>query len=63
MKTPQEWDTLFNSIYFTEHWDTKDPYSEREYHHYKHTYNYEIKEKRLEIIKQIQLDVINEKLT
>ena len=56
MKTPEEWNQQFEKVISTLKWETEDPYSERPIRNYEHVFNYELREKRLEIIKQIQDD-------
>jgi len=59
MKTPEYWDAEFNKMVNEQETEIEDPYSERPHYCYDRTYAYDIREKRLEIIKKIQDDAHN----
>ena len=59
MKTPEEWNKKFCEVINECRWETEDRYSERMNQHCETTYAYDIREERLEIIKQIQQDALN----
>ena len=58
MKTPEEWDIEFNALVEEIKWEVEDPYSERMTQCCERIYAYEIKNRRLEIIRKIQADAI-----
>jgi hypothetical protein len=58
MKTPEEWDKEFDIVVDELRWEVEDPYSERMTQCCERTYAYEIRDRRLEIIRKIQSDGI-----
>ena len=56
MKTADEWDGEFDVVVNEQRWEVEDLYSERMTQCCERTYAYEIKKRRLEIIRKIQTD-------
>ena len=56
MKNAEEWDREFSVLVGEIKWEVEDRYSERMTQCCERTYAYEIKDRRLEIIRKIQAD-------